>query len=655
MMLKQRRLKKNRAFLLAFLMLFLFSCLVSPDVLATSAFDAIEEAKNAAATMRYGAQSILDRYEAIDSLLMLGEYNAQSYEAIQAAENEIAQAEKNFAESEMAVTEAQNAFAAATRAVAELKGKVTADAAREEELKGEYARLSEQMQGLTARQAELTFEYERITGRSASGRGNDLNIEAIIGKVLNEIGHDENKLDEAERKLEALAGGENGAAAEEAIDPWQRLGLDALDEEMSALDERINAVGEELDLIEEARSAEAELKNAAAYVEEAANYNREAREYVTVSKENLKLALEDVKALQRDILAQKKLLDPQNSFARTQQAGARYYSWRGGNDKGRQFALPYEFYFVDRTNEYGVSGAFVSSNNRSQLGGNINTVTETSLSYAKRRDFGDYTIKYLFGMKVPTGKSRIHNGTIMPEDLVPYSRYSYGWDFTPGLSVTKKIGEVDSLTYTTAYTIHGRYRYNIEDPDGSIKPGNEWINSLQWLHAGPKQQFLGVLGFGLHGKGREESQYGAYRYRSGSNLSAALYYNKVLNSKQDLMFYFKYAYGGRMDYISQPIWGTEGETSTGQRFYGVEWQNKLTKKQTLRLMFNAMNATGNSYNPLTTQRVSARNRYGLTAGYDFSVSANTKFSFEWENYQLREKAGAKYRGNNFYIFFSRNW
>ncbi|MDR2005920.1 MAG: hypothetical protein LBP78_01570, partial [Acidaminococcales bacterium] len=242
-----------------------------------------------------------------------------------------------------------------------------------------------------------------------------------------------------------------------------------------------------------------------------------------------------------------------------------------------------------------------------------------------------------------------------PEDLAPYSRYSYGWDFTPGLSVTKKIGEVDSLTYTTAYTIHGRYHYNIEDPDGFMKPGGEWINSLQWLHAGPKWQLLGILGFGLHGKGMEESRLGSYHYRSGKDLSAALYYNKVLSRKQDLMFYFKYAYGGRMDYISQPIQNVDGETSTGQRFYGVEWQNKLSKKQTLRLMFNAMNATGNSYNPLTTQRVSARNRYGLTAGYDFNVSANTRFSFEWENYRLSEKAGAKYHGNNFYIVFNRNW
>jgi hypothetical protein len=239
--------------------------------------------------------------------------------------------------------------------------------------------------------------------------------------------------------------------------------------------------------------------------------------------------------------------------------------------------------------------------------------------------------------------------------LAPYSRYSYGWDFTPGLSVTKKIGEVDSLTYTTAYTIHGRYHYNIEDPDGFMKPGGEWINSLQWLHAGPKWQLLGILGFGLHGKGMEESRLGSYHYRSGKDLSAALYYNKVLSRKQDLMFYFKYAYGGRMDYISQPIQNVDGETSTGQRFYGVEWQNKLSKKQTLRLMFNAMNATGNSYNPLTTQRVSARNRYGLTAGYDFNVSANTRFSFEWENYRLSEKAGAKYHGNNFYIVFNRNW
>ncbi len=614
---------------------------------AKSALDAIEEAKNAADTMRSAVRSIADKYAAIDALVKLADDYVDTNTYLVAAKQDIVEARKNVELNKLNVEDAQKTVQEAEQAKAEWMVKAFDTDGKEDRLKKEVERAKKIVDDLNAQEVSLRKRYEAVAGTSS--------IQGIspdkIKKVLEETGYDENMLDEIATKL--------GVSPSNDVDIaklWSDLGLDTIYDKITVADEYYSKVLTELDVIvdakEQLKNSQKDLESAYLYLTEATKYYEEAKLDLQNAQNNLQTTELEMKYLKKDIKDQQSLLDPSKLSWKSMQTQIRHYSWKDKNGfSGRQTEVPFAFSMADKTNEYYIATSYIFSNNKSATEGAENSFSDLTLSYSKRRDLKDATLRYLISINTPIGKSQINSNAIMLDDLVPNSRFSYGFNVTPGISYTKMFGDRNSLTYTALYDIRGKYKYDTALPDAMVSPGNQLTNSLSWLYAGDKWQFMTTLDFILSDKTNENGLI----YKEGKNLSWGLYLNKILSPKHDLMVYFSFHSSGASSYYT-PVNFEIFPDGVNQRFYGIQWQNKISQKHTLRVMLNGMNTTGASYNPINFTTSYSRVRYGFSIGYDIAISNNSSISLEWEKYRLKERSpGTTYKGNNFYLLVNRSF
>ncbi len=646
-----KKKKKSKNFYKIFAVYVCSFCILQSNVEATNAVSVVDEAKNTAIFMRESAKNIAEHRKAVADEKQAEVVAADTAKDVAQLEADKTVTEKTLADAiEVLKKNEENAKLAVLEA--NEKDRLAKQAMADEKVALEEKALAEQAVD------EAKAEEDRITYReNAAVRAAEAQAavasEAGATEAVKAVGYDETRIDEAEQKVQAItdrayAVAEARSLAAEARVNEAASAVEVAEKRLEEAEERIGfAADARLDADEAEKSAQEAKKD----LLEAKSDVEELRTSLVEAKKELTLAQAELVDAQLVLENAKKDLQPVTN-SRTMQLEAKYYSWKDNQGhSGHQFYQPYDFNVVDKNTEYGLHTGYVVSNNNSNSNGNISTLTDTVVNITKTNPKEKYAVHYTLDVNLPTGKSKLNgSGQIMSDDLVENARFGEGLNYTPGISVSHKIGEEDTWTLGTSYAFRGSYEYDSTMPGSKFDPGTEWAKSLNWLHAGQKWQLLGELSHTNYGMSEENG----IQYREGNQFDAKLFYNFVLNAKQDLMVYYWYSLGRPTTY---PIPGDyDVESDLTRHYFGAEWAKKISTTRTFHVMANVMHSTGSTYDPIAALYVNDRTKYSGGIGYDVALSPNQTMSLAVESFYMKDHSpDNSYHGCNLYLRYSANF
>lgn len=341
-------------------------------------------------------------------------------------------------------------------------------------------------------------------------------------------------------------------------------------------------------------------------------------------------------------------------------AAIRYHQWSDGDARsGYQTAIPISYGKWTPKFSYGIETYYVFTDE-------LNTLTDTSVYLSWRDERKKFILDYFLSINVPTGKSALNwheRHARWTEDLVTIEQFGKGWQFTPGVAVTWKTSEEETWTVGTGYTFSTSYDPTSDIPNDDITPGGEWGQYVRYQNAREEWQFVAELGLSLFG-GTDVDDGSSYTESDEWDFKMA--YNKKLNEKQDLMFYYLFERQGNND---MPFM-TE---SPNVHYFGTMWKNKLAPDKTLRLAFDVMTTSGSRYlrtysyydelgNPAYgIEDVDGRDKYTFGIGYDWRINDKSSLAFDIEYFIMNDGAttlgypATDYNGWNVYLTYFMNF
>lgn len=575
-----------------------------------------------------------------------------------AAKAEATQAEVLAAEAKAAEIKASVNLLAAEAWAAEAsnkaaKARAAAEAASTQLAKAEAAlsaanAASDNAKAIAARAQSDAEAAEAEADQIAENEAGALEVTVIDEARIDAIAA---KADEAAARIDAAAVSADAKAA-----LADRLAAEA--------DVKADAV----DLLKDAKDSAADASiEAANLLADAVEAHMDAKSVV----EDARTTLEDAKITSSDALSIEQsakqyvaeLMKPRpaNGNLLYFDTGFNYYSWH--NNKGQsgyQIVQPYSFYYADNKNrlEYGLNNAYVLSQNSSPNNqGRIAAWSDTDFSIAHTSNNNKYPIRYSLLFSLPTGKTSLSKdqvNAVMDEDLVERNVFGEGFNITPGISISHKIGKEDTWTLGMRYGFRGSYNLSVYDADsGNVSianadSGDFWAKTLTWQHAGDKWQMVGELNHSSFSGGR----LGDKVYYQGDELDANLVYNRELTADKSLMLYYRYL-------NQQPYQGLdETGTLTGQ-YVGFVWSKDYGKKHLFRFTGDYMKRSGSTFDPHTAMYIDGRTKYTIGVGYDWSLKSNSKLSLDVQKFRMNNQAasenvGTNYDGYNVYIKYGGN-
>lgn len=590
-------------------------CLLSPVTSMAAPSTVPDDARMTIEMVKAEAKNIAEQAKSqaqAETALVQAEGDVARLEmAKDAKESEVAQAQVALRHAELAIQIAKADEATATAEVV---------AARE---------VLERAKIIAAR-AEADAEEFRSAEEAAA---NAVDIAAANAAKLN---------NKATTKAEAAADREYTQAAERTLVAERQAEAEAMVAEaaeasMAAIEERLEAATQTR---EEAQEKENDAKGAVI----------DAQTELEDIKKDLVLLRAEVAQGKAAVLETKKEPDLAKRRWATAEVECKYYTWQDhqGNS-GYQLYQPYTFNFVDGNMEYSLRTGYVTSANKSDANGRVATWTDTVLGLAYSKQQHKDTIVYRLDINMPTGKGTLNGtGAIMSDDLVEMSRFGEGWNYTPGVWISRKTSKEDTWTLGTYYTFRSRYTYDGSFANGWLKPGNVWVKDLRWQHAGQKWQLVGELSHTSAGT----TQDGNITYQQGDQLNMNLTYNRVLSEDQDLMLY--YWNGKEQPYTSADPFVIADKTKT--QYIGAMWSKTLARKRTFRIGVDMMKRDGNSYDPLTTLTSNERTKYSWGVGYDIDIAADRKASVDIKQFHMKDNVSSnnRYHGYNIYVRYTYN-
>ena len=330
-----------------------------------------------------------------------------------------------------------------------------------------------------------------------------------------------------------------------------------------------------------------------------------------------------------------------------------FFNWHGNGWSGSQFVQPYYFGYANKNNYWGFNFNYVSSKNTTPgHEGKINTFTDTLLYFSTRNSKDKYIVDYNLGINIPTGKTKLSSyerNARMDEDLVRFAEFGEGWNFTPGIAVTRRIGgDKDLLTVGTSYSFKGAYDPTSDIDDDKLNPGNEWQKYLRWQHAEEKWQLVGEV---LHTSSAESKIADGTAFDTGAVWETRLTYNRNLSKDQALMLYYWYYHENNEIILNKRV------EESPVHYFGTEWKKHLSKKTDLRLAADIMIANGIRYSSLTDSYVDDRKKVTFGIGYDLKMDDRNKLSLDIQHFSMHDGKNSngdearEYRGFNFLTSF----
>ena len=345
--------------------------------------------------------------------------------------------------------------------------------------------------------------------------------------------------------------------------------------------------------------------------------------------------------------------DLKKRLSKSAYTAAKYYSWKDAmGNSGHQFYQPFNYTYVQGLFEYSIDGGYAWSNNEDMDNGRLSTFTDTSLSiaYTHQLPNANYFV-YELGFNLPTGTDALHGfAPVMSEDLVENSRFGEGFNVTPAVWYYHKLNSMNTLIFGSYVTWGGQYDTDYTKDDSWIKPGRVWVNTAEWKHLDKKWQFLAELDLTNYGKNEEYD----LSYQSGNRLAPNITVNYVPDAKQFFTAYYWGTHDGPLkntNFIASP------ETRLGKNV-GLQWAHKAGKKGRIRLFYDHLERSGETYDPLTDITTDKRKKdtYGL--GYDYEFSDKSRLAFNVERFTMKDTGGDgdnHYHGMNYYLWFFKSW
>lgn len=480
-----------------------------------------------------------------------------------------------------------------------------------------------------------------ITGSSGASMAEQDRAAAIMAE-WEKVGFQQNKLIEIEGRFDSAVINSEVEYDNSAADAyWARMDMlsaqvEAAEFEFDLINDNFDKLKDELaEATDAANEAADALSEAEENLEQAKADLQDAGNELNDSKQERIVALEDrIQAeLDRDEAFNARY-DIRDSIRRMGQGDGfstrmEYYSWSGGGYSGNQFYQPFEYYHADENVTIGLSTGYLKSDTGAP-NGEMSGWTDTTLDVTHLNKKAKYDVRYGVAVNIPTGESRVYDNAIVPENVARFDRLATGWNFTPKLEITRKIDKANSATWRTAYSFRGSYHNSKDDWDSTVDPGNTWNNELEYLRVTAHTQFMARMGYQVIG----DSQLNGVNYREGNELTGKLYYKNWYNKENAVLGYLAYASQG----------AGENSEATHRIYYGVGWEHRFNEQHDIKVMFNMMKATGNSYDPVLRRTYLAGNRQSISLGYSWKISDKQNLYFDLEKFINKNDMSADYNG-----------
>ncbi|MPM28259.1 hypothetical protein SDC9_74779 [bioreactor metagenome] len=423
----------------------------------------------------------------------------------------------------------------------------------------------------------------------------------------------------------------------------------------------------------EAEMAERIADEEAAHAEQAASEAEDARlamldadlvlndanAYVVQAKKH---AIEAQAELEQLIYSQE---HPQGVHSFSQ--GVNYYSWHNNGNSGYQISQPLYFGYWEKDFSFGLySKHIISKNKTTGASGRVNSFYDTALDLSKRNDNQKFSVDYGVYINIPTGKANLSASerySMMNEDLVDVSQFGKGWEFTPRVNVSWKIGKNDMWSIGTSYAFSGSYDPTSDIVGDNVSPGSVWKGFLRWQHVRENWQFAGEMINTANGLTKIAD---GYSYKEGRQWEYRLTYNRKLPRNQYLLLY----YWRDNQNVSNIV--PYGTSNAIVHYIGTMWSKKTDDKRLFRISFDVMKTDGSRYAGIYNYNdngqpqyaaieVDGRTKYTAGVGYDLRLSENSNLSIDMQFYKMKdgkstlEPSSATYKGSNFFIKLNKSF
>lgn len=497
-----------------------------------------------------------------------------------------------------------------------------------------------------AQTADNNGEYwercaDAVSGNANPGGGKEqvvnkdgITNEQAVRMALNKIGHDENRLEEAEHiRAQIMRGSVIDASKAEKFQVAAEAEYTAYSLKAQSYRECAQKLYAEAEALENeiVRNEEtlAKIFTCLEAEENYQNYVDKAKELQCLKDENMAY-LEDLAKEKDELVKEKRRLTKVlagEAIGKYDSMSMEYYSWcNTDGSKGRQLYIPMELYMEDKYSEYGLSTAVVKTYNKSLTG-----VRDVNLHYGYRNVHNRFVVKYSMDVSLPTGKSRTKNVHI-DDDKAPITRLGEGLIVRPNLEVTRLDGEENIWRLRTGYQMRSSYKSDYDHSENRISPGNVINYDLDWTRITEKYQ----MRFGVENNSTGTGASSGVPYRDGDIRLCKAMYNRHLSKASDLMGYFWFRHYGCDKY---------GGQDSAARYYGIEYKYNVDKNSAWYAYCDNMLSTGryeSQENP--GNYVVGREKHNLGLAYEQKINENWSFKAGFDYYWMWDNDGTRYHG-----------
>lgn len=335
------------------------------------------------------------------------------------------------------------------------------------------------------------------------------------------------------------------------------------------------------------------------------------------------------------------------------------YSWKSEEGaKGGQNVTPLTVNYKYGNTVLGLRAAKISSSNKTpDREGSVSTMSDTALSLAhelRLKDSPDWSFRFNLDYNAPTGKASLvgrEKLAIMDGNLVSQTRFGEGENITPGIVVTKAFTKNLSLGLGFSKTNRGEYDPNGDVENDILNPGNEERLTLQGQYATKDMMILGGLIYTDSESTRvEDIEYFQKGKRQDINLtgifSLPLAQRLTIGArygKQDPDSYINFFTGN----FEKESFNINGES----KYISVAYSKGLNSVSNLNITADWLEIKANSYDQFNDLYNAGREKYSLSASYDYMFNANSRASLSVTGFEMKDKAtpatlvDTKYSGN----------
>lgn len=664
---------KNKALLTSLGVLSIF---LQPS--PVGAVDVLHDVQGEFDRLRSAAQEVEDHRAAVADLHQTEQDLCTAEDYVKTADEEVAAAEDEHKNTQTALADARMRASDARERVKETENMVAVRTAETAVRRREAESYTAELEAAQAEYDAAEAAAEAASAAAAGTAGGDDAIKLLISSdemrrrvadAAQQAGYDYPLMEQLEQGLYTLPAQEEAASgaapaadagtAAEVRDSAAQVALDRAAARLSYAEQRAEelraaletaedaeeaARGDYADALEEVRDADEELNQAYKDLTAAALYVGEARTARTESEADLALAERDHAAAMRQLARW--------AAGRSAQVGIEYYAWHGGEGGvGHQRYHPVSYSYSDGKLEFGVSTAYVVSRTGKKQG-HVSGFTDTTVDLGLWNKHDRYDVRYGLSVNLPTGMAQIHDNAVVPDTVAALTRFGEGWNWTPNITIRRKINETDSWYYRLAYAIRGKYDYTLDmdlhDPP-TVHPADRYEGEVRYLHAAKNDRLTAFLRTNVFtGRSKESREV----YHEGAEGLLGIFYTKRYTKKDSFKAYVMYELRGT------PIYKTAAEQhsdNTFTHYYGIGMTRELSKNRRARLMLHHRRSKGTFISPLNSENGEDQMRTSVQVGYDLRISDREALSLDAERYFYRSNPHERYHGWGVALTFSRSF